>query len=196
MLISIDVGSTWTKGALFSVKEGRLIVERRESTATTTEDLSLCFKELHNKLKLTAYAQTPVLCSSSAHGGLKIVAIGIVPDLTLESARLAALSAGGKLSKAYSYRLNKTDIKEIEESQPDIILLTGGTDGGNTSYILHNARLLAESNVDCVILYAGNKDLHDEIKEVLKKKDLIISSNVLPDLENPSPEGASVVLLK
>ena len=194
MLISIDVGSTWTKGALFSVCEGRLKLERRESAATTTEDLSRSFSEVLNRLKLTAYSNTPVVCSSSAHGGLKITAIGIVPDLTLESARLAALSAGGKLTKAYSYRLNSSDIKEIEESDPDIVLLTGGTDGGNQSYIIHNAELLADSRLNCMILYAGNRDLHDRIREIFKKKKLTISSNVLPDLDNPSPENARTLV--
>lgn len=190
MLISIDIGSTWTKGALFSLSEGQLKLERRESTATTTEDLSFGFTSVLNSLKLTAYNNTPLICSSSAHGGLKITAIGIVPDLTLESARLAALSAGGKLTKAYSYRLNNSDIKEIENSLPDIVLLTGGTDGGNQSYILHNAELLAKSQLNCIILYGGNRDLQDRIKEILGNKELLITSNVLPDLNTPSPEDA------
>ena len=190
MLISIDIGSTWTKGALFSVHEGQLKLERRESDATTTDDLSICFKNVLDKLKLTAYGNTPILCSSSAHGGLKIVAIGIVPDLTVESARLAALSAGGKLTASYSYRLNSSDIKEIENSHPDIILLTGGTDGGNQNFIIHNAELLSKSALQCTIIYAGNRDLQDRIKKILSQKDLLISSNVLPDLNNPSPDEA------
>lgn len=194
MLISIDVGSTWTKGALFSVSEGQLKLERRESAPTTTEDLFLSFAEVLDRLRLTAYGDTPVVCSSSAHGGLKITAIGIVPDLTLESARLAALSAGGKLTKAYSYRLNSSDIKEIEDSSPDIVLLTGGTDGGNQSYILHNAELLAASKLTCTILYAGNRDLQDQIRKILIKKKLLITSNVLPDLNNPSPEEARDII--
>jgi len=190
MLISIDVGSTWTKGALFSIQNGKLKLERREATATTTENLAYSFTDILSKLKLTAYSNTPVMCSSSAHGGLKITAIGIVPDLTLESARLAALSAGGKLTKAYSYRLNSADIREIEDSNPDIVLLTGGTDGGNQSYIIHNAELLAESKLNCIILYAGNRDLQDQVRDIFCKKNLIITSNVLPDLNNPSPEEA------
>ncbi|MBB6479810.1 methylaspartate mutase accessory protein GlmL [Spirochaeta isovalerica] len=194
MLISIDIGSTWTKGALFTVREGKLVVENRETTATTTDDLSIGFREILGRLRLTAYGDTPVLCSSSAHGGLKITAIGIVPDLTLESARLAALSAGGKLTKAFSYRLNSSDIKEIEASLPDIVLLTGGTDGGNRSYILHNAELLAKSNLDCTILYAGNRDLQDEVKNILIRKKLLIAANVLPDLNNPSPQEARDVI--
>jgi uncharacterized protein (TIGR01319 family) len=194
MLISIDIGSTWTKGALFSVQDGQLAVENREVTATTSDDLSIGFQEVLRRLRLTAYGDTPVLCSSSAHGGLKITAIGIVPDLTLESARLAALSAGGKLTKAYSYRLNNGDIREIEASKPDIVLLTGGTDGGNRSYILHNAELLAKSNLDCTILYAGNRDLQDEVKSILLRKKLLITANVLPDLNSPSPEEARDVI--
>jgi len=194
MLISIDIGSTWTKGALFSVREGKLFAERREATATTTEDLSIGFSEVLERLRLTAYANTPVLCSSSAHGGLKIAAIGLVPDLTVESARLAALSAGGKLIKAYSYRLNKSDIREIEASSPDIVLLTGGTDGGNQSYILHNAELLAQSSLDCAILYGGNRDLQDDIRRILGAKKLLVTANVLPDLNRPSPDEARDVI--
>ncbi len=191
MLISIDVGSTWTKGALFEIKKEQLIVLRKESTATTTENLSKCFKVvLDNLLESSPDKNIPVVCSSSAHGGLKITAIGIVPDLTVESAKLAALSAGGKLTKVYSYRLNRADVDEIVESNPDIVLLTGGTDGGNRSYILHNAQLLAKSDINCTILYGGNKDLQDDIKEILSEKDLIITSNVLPDLDTPSPEEA------
>ncbi len=190
MLISIDVGSTWTKGALFSLSDGKLKLERRESTATTVEDLSTGFSQVLRNLKLMAYDNTPIVCSSSAHGGLKIIAIGIVPDLTLESARLAALSAGGKLIKTYSYRLNSSDIREIEHSDPDIVLLTGGTDGGNQSYILHNSELLAASKLNCTILYAGNRDLQDKISVIFEKKELLITSNVLPDLNNPSPDEA------
>ncbi len=191
MLISIDIGSTWTKGALFKIKEQELLVIDKTATSTTTEDLSSGFQIVLDKLKSNCPDNDiPIECSSSAHGGLKITAIGIVPELTVESAKLAALSAGGKLTKSYSYRLNKTDVDEIEKSDPDIILLTGGTDGGNISYITHNAQLLSESNLTCPILYGGNKDLHDKIKIILSEKDLIITSNVLPELDSPSPKEA------
>lgn len=58
--------------------------------------------------------------------------------------------------KTYSFNLTKGDMKEIEAYHPDIILLTGGTDGGNAECILYNARMLSELSYDCPIVLAGN----------------------------------------
>ena len=190
MMISVDIGSTWTKGAVFAPEDGQLTLVDRVSTATTTGDLSRCFEKILERLRPVAGEAAPVVCSSSAHGGLKIIALGIVPELTLESARLAALSAGGKLMKAYAYRLNTSDIEEIQAADPDILLFTGGTDGGNQSYLRHNAQMIAESELACPILYAGNRDLTDFIKDALGHKQLLLAPNVLPDLDTPSPQGA------
>lgn len=78
--------------------------------------------------------------SSSAKGGLAVAAMGLVPSITLETAKVTAHSAGAKIAQYYAYKLNRRDIQALEETQPDILLFTGGTDGGEESYGLNNAR--------------------------------------------------------
>lgn len=128
--------------------------------------------------------------SSSAKGGLAVAAMGLVPSITLESAKVTAHSAGAKIAQYYAYKLNRHDIAELEASPPDILLFTGGTDGGEASYGLANARALAESTLDCAIIYAGNRDIQDEVQQLLAHKDLITVDNILPDLDHPNPHAA------
>lgn len=128
--------------------------------------------------------------SSSAKGGLAVAAMGLVPSITLESAKVTAHSAGAKIAQYYSYKLNRHDIQALESSPPDILLFSGGTDGGEESYGLANARALAESNVNCAIIYAGNRDIQDEVQSILAQKDLTIVDNILPDLDHPNPYAA------
>jgi uncharacterized protein (TIGR01319 family) len=81
-----------------------------------------------------------VLASSSAAGGLRMAVIGLVPGLTVEAANQAALGAGAKLVGSWSFKLQEKAVAEIEAQHPDMILLTGGTDGGDSATILHNTR--------------------------------------------------------
>lgn len=190
LVFSIDIGSTWTKGALFRPCGGRLALLKKESVPTSREDLSQGFGRVWDALRSRAAgASFAAACSSSAHGGLKMAAVGLVPDLTLKAARLAALSAGARLVSARSYSLLEQDVRALEEDPPDILLLTGGTDGGNRRFLLHNASLLGESSLEIPILYGGNRDLQDPIRKILKNKELYLADNVLPDLRTPRPEG-------
>jgi uncharacterized protein (TIGR01319 family) len=186
-LISIDVGSTWTKGAVFDIdacSPGELICEE-----TTVDDLALGFGAVLGRLRAVA-GDVPVYWSSSAKGGLGMVAIGLVPELTVEAARATANSAGGKLLKAYSFRLTPEDVAEIRGLRPDIILITGGTDGGNESYQLANARLLASSGMGVPVLYAGNRAIAETIRVAFGSADVRVADNVMPDLGLFNPEPA------
>ena len=60
-----------------------------------------------------------------------MVTVGLVRELTAEAARQAALGAGAKLVGTFAYRLTAADIAQIDALAPDILLLCGGTDGGN-----------------------------------------------------------------
>ena len=98
--------------------------------------------------------------SSSAKGGLAVAALGLVPEITLEVAKLAACSAGAKLTQVLSYRLNGADIRALEQNPPDILLFAGGTDGGNTDYLLRNAQALARSSLRCARRLAARSPLN------------------------------------
>ncbi len=194
-LISIDIGSTYTKGVLFSINGNELTAVRRGVVPTTRESLFTGFSKLLTELCGTAFrninpADYDFHLSSSAKGGLTIAALGIVPDLTMKMARMTALSAGGRICSLFSYKLTKSDIKKLEAENPDIILFTGGTDGGNEDYILKNGEMLAGSDVRSTIIYAGNRSMVDQITEILGEKDLVLAGNVLPDLDTPNPQDA------
>lgn len=124
-------------------------------------------------------------CSSAA-GGLRMVAIGLVPELTAKAARQASLGAGAKVIKTYSYELTESDLAEIDEINPDICLLTGGTDGGNKENIVFNANMLARSTRNFPIIIAGNRNCADTCKEILKDKQTHVCENVMPRLDIPN----------
>ncbi|MCX8059487.1 MAG: glutamate mutase L [Spirochaetes bacterium] len=201
-LISIDIGSTYTKGFLFYLYDNILLPAKRYQISTTVNHLADGFFEVLYKLleneniknfqDIKNYKDLDIFYSSSAKGGLKIIAIGIVPELTLKIARLTALSAGGKVTKSFSYRLTVKNIKQIEEENPDIILFTGGTDGGNEEINIHNAQMLSNMDIKPVILYAGNTACADEIFDIFIRKnfEIKITENVMPEIEKINIEPA------
>ena len=196
-VLSIDIGSTFTKGGLFFVEDGRLRPGRQASFPTTPEDLFRGFAAVRGALAADERAAgAPVYFSSSARGGLKIAAIGLTPDLTLSIARMAACSAGGKIVRAFSYRLTAEEVAELEALAPDIVLFTGGTDGGSEKTNLHNARLLAASSLAAVILYAGNRKIRTEILSLLADKEAVAADNIMPEVGTVAIEPARDVIRK
>lgn len=185
-IISIDIGSTYTKGALFSLAENTLSLEKSASVPTTPDNLLSCFDEVFEEL--SEKKNHELFFSSSAKGGLKIAAIGLVPELTLSAAKEAAVSAGARVSELYSYKLCDNDISALSKNPPDIILLSGGTDGGAETYNLHNAAMLAKADIKVPVIYAGNRCVSSEIARILSGMELYIVENVLPGLEMTSPE--------
>lgn len=194
--LSIDIGSTWTKAALFAVEGHELTLINKGLVPTTIQNLADGFFNCVNNVlhedvsNLINRGELSVNYSSSAKGGLAVAALGLVPCITLESAKVTAHSAGAKIVHYYSYKLTRHDIKELESAPPDILLFTGGTNGGEEKYGLANARMLGESNLDCAIIFAGNRNIQDDVRQFLRHKDLTVVDNVLPDLDNPNPDPA------
>ncbi|WP_407277633.1 glutamate mutase L [Aromatoleum evansii] len=193
---TIDIGSTWTKGASFRLVGDRVQLERRAARPTTVVNLSEAFFAVLGEivagdpLDQLRRGELRLRYSSSAKGGLAVAAIGLVPDVTLEIGKLAAQSAGARLSQVFAYRLTARDLAQLEERQPDIVLLAGGTDGGNSDYVLANAATLANSRLDCDIIYAGNREVADEVAALLAGKRLKVVPNLLPDFNEPNPDPA------
>lgn len=138
------------------------------------------------------------LACSSAAGGLGIVSIGLVPILTSQAAKIAALGAGGKVLKVYSFKLTSDEREEIENLKPDLILLSGGTDGGNEDVILHNAEVISQLRIDVPIVYAGNKCSATKTKWILERNDKSVSiiENILPELNNLNIEPVQGLIRK
>ncbi len=180
-VLLIDFGSTYTKLTAVDVEEERLLGTASSYTTVETdvgEGLRQGLALLEKKTGPIEYAQT-YACSSAA-GGLRMVTSGLVPELTSEAARLASLGAGAKVVGLYSFQLTEEDLEEIRTLKPDIFLLVGGTDGGNTECILHNARMLASIQPEFPVVVAGNRSAAAECRRILEGSTVYVCPNVMP----------------
>jgi uncharacterized protein (TIGR01319 family) len=194
----IDFGSTYTKLRAVDLDTCRLLaVAQGPSTVATNISigLDLALAELQQKLGCLPVFQHR-LASSSAAGGLKMVTIGLVKELTAEAARRAALGAGAKLVGAFSYRLTADDMRAIERLGPDILLLAGGTDGGNSEVVQYNAQRLATSPVACPVVVACNRNVAEEVTATLRAagKTAIPTENVMPEFGDLNIDPARAVI--
>lgn len=198
----IDFGSTFTKVMIVDLKKGEVLA-RSKAVSTVETNVMVGLEKALSKLKLSTKSllgrkfRYKFACSSAA-GGLKIVAIGLVPELTAEAAKRAALGAGAKVLDVYSYELTQLEMRRIESQSPDIILLTGGTDGGDRKTVVHNSRVLAKSKIQVPIVVACNKEVSGEVENILKTggKDVRVTENVMPELWDLNIEPAKEVIRK
>lgn len=183
----VDFGSTYTKLVAVDLKKEVIVGTSKASTTVTTNVLDGYDKALerlkrdHPEIDVIS----DISACSSAAGGLKMAAIGLVEELTVEAAKRACLGAGAIVNKVFSHHLTNREVEELSAGEIDIILLAGGTNGGNKECILHNARKLRDANLNIPIIVAGNKDASDEIDEVFSKTDIEyhIVANVMPKLK-------------
>ncbi|MDL2271965.1 glutamate mutase L [Desulfovibrio sp. OttesenSCG-928-I05] len=181
--LAVDFGSTFTKVTAIDSTEARILGTANAFTTITTdvmEGFTNALNELHAHIGEFRYEK--LLCCSSAAGGLAMVAVGLVPDLTAKAARMAAEGAGAKVIKTFAYELSAEEQQEIYDINPDIVLLCGGTDGGNQEVITANAKLLAEIDRNFSIIVAGNKSAVRDMEASLQAsgKRYVITKNVMP----------------
>ena len=184
--IFVDFGSTFTKAVAFDLDSLSLIGRASvPSTVETdvTQGLSAALEELGRSVPVGEREMRGAVACSSAAGGLRLAVIGLVPDYTTKAGRLAALGAGAKVVGEFSFELSRAEARRLDELAPDIVLLTGGTDGGNKKIIIHNAKILAASTAPNMIV-AGNKSARDEIEDIFTETDKHVryAANVMPEL--------------
>lgn len=189
----VDFGSTNTKVTLLDIEKEEIVATAKSYTTVET-DVMIGFDQAMDDLKKKAgtdfQIEKSIACSSAA-GGLKIIAIGLVPELTSEAAKRAALGAGAKIVATYSHNMNKSELEKIKNSNADMILLAGGTDGGNSECILHNAKMLKKYDIQIPIVVAGNKSANDEIEEIFQDGiDYYLAENVMPMLNQLNVDSA------
>lgn len=180
-VLLIDFGSTYTKVTAVDVEQGELLGTADSFTTIESdigEGLQHALDKLHAKTGPMEY-EARYACSSAA-GGLKMITSGLVPELTAEAARQASLGAGAKVLKVFSFQLTEDDLEEIKAIRPDIFLLVGGTDGGNTECILHNARMLSGMEFDFPVIIAGNRTAARECERILSGHEVHVTENVMP----------------
>ncbi len=183
----IDFGSTYTKVTAVDLDQDRFI-GRAQAPSTVETDVTQGLLRALQLLKQQhdisdADVELRLACSSAA-GGLRMVAIGLIGRLTAEAATRAVLGAGAKVVQVFERGLNSRTVAEMEEANPDIVLLAGGVDGGNTDVIVRNARWIARSTVNSPVVVAGNANAAAEVVAILQEAGhpTYDCANVMPQL--------------
>ena len=185
----VDIGSTYTKAALVELPTGRLLATAQ--SPTTIDDV------VTGVLAATAgFADSPVLACSSAGGGLRLAVVGYEQLISAEAGHRAALSAGARVVHVAAGRLDDAALTELTEVAPDVVLLVGGTDGGEDSVLRFNAKALAAADWSVPVVLAGNAVVRDEVAAVLRDGGLPVreADNVLPDIGRLAPESARTAI--
>ena len=146
------------------------------------------------------------ISTSSAGGGLQMMVAGVVGSMTGESAQRCALGAGAivmDVLAANDRRLPHQKIERIRQLRPDMFLLSGGTDGGTVSHVVELAEFIAAADpkprfgndFELPVIYAGNRDVREQIKETLGDKTaLTVTENLRPNLERENLQPARQVI--
>ncbi len=193
-----DFGSTYTKVRLVDRAEGRLLA-RAQAPTTIASDLM----EGYASALATAQAQlgAPVeiereIAASSAGGGLRVAAIGLVADLTAAAARQAALNAGARVGAVLAGELGERELAQLDEAAPEIVLFAGGTDGGQRDLVLDNARRLAAHGLGGRVVVACNAAVAEQVAALFGDAGIAatVAANVMPELGRLEIEPARAAI--
>ena len=217
-ILAIDVGATMTRAVLFDVVEGQYRFVASGQAPSTAEapfkDIGIGVREAITNLQnvtgarllgehdnnLIAPAQPDgsgvdaVVGTISAGPAVKTVVVGLLSEVSVQSARRLAESTYSRIVDTLDlsdHRRPDQQMDSIVRSRPDLVVLTGGTDGGASRSI---QKMLEAIGLACylmplekrpMILYAGNQKLADDVKELLGSHagKVEVSYNVRPSLE-------------
>ena len=215
-ILATDCGSTTTKAILIELIDGEYRLSYRGEAPTTVEapfedvtrgvlNATMEIEELSGRKILDGEnIVTPqdgndgvdiYISTSSAGGGLQMMVAGVVKSMSGESAERAALGAGSIVMDVLASndgRKPHEKITRIRQLRPDMILLSGGVDGGTTKHVVELAEILAAANPQprlgqnykLPVIYAGNKKAIKAIDDTLGEiTDLDVTENIRPVLE-------------
>lgn len=198
-VLCVDVGSTFTKAVVVETGTGELLA-RAETPTTVGTDVLHGYRIVRD----LAEAQLPdgageiddVLLCSSAGGGLRLAVVGYERTVTAEAGHRVGLSAGAKVVHVSAGELDAQGIRDLRDARPDVVLLVGGTDGGNAEVLRHNATRLARARVTMPIVVAGNAEARDEVVAILRERGrrVVATDNVVPRIGVIAPEGARAAI--
>lgn len=190
----VDLGSTFTKAALVEVGTGRLLATAEHPTTLATDVLDgwhACRDEL--AASDPSAREAPVLACSSAGGGLRIAVVGNEELVTAEAGRRVALSSGGHVVGVLSGGLpDATALDRLRATAPDVVLLVGGTDGGEEETVPVAARTLAAAGWTGPVVVAGNSEVGEAGAGHLARAGVphVLTGNVVPRIGVLDPEPA------
>ena len=216
-LLAVDVGTVNTRASLFDVVDGRYrmvatgrgsstagapLFDVREGMHAALDEVSeitgrAFFDESEALVMPTTAAGAGVdafVSTASAGPHLRTVLVGLMPGVSLESARRLAsatyLNVVDEIGLMDSRR-EEAQIDVILAAKPDLVLMVGGTDGGATASVIRQIETvsLATNLLPTVqrpaLIFAGNTSLGAAVMERFQDRSAVaVVSNIRPDLEH------------
>jgi uncharacterized protein (TIGR01319 family) len=191
-VVCVDVGSTFTKAALVDLADGTLL---GTATHATTLGSDVMDGVDAVRAELGAQAASTLACSS-AGGGLRLAVVGYERVVTAEAGHRVGLSAGARVEHVAAGPMGDDDLDALLAARPDVVLLVGGTDGGNAEILRHNAGVIAARRLTVPVVLAGNVDARDDVAAVLAAAGVPVTAtaNVLPEIGRLDPLPARLAI--
>ena len=193
-----DFGSTYTKVAAVDLDRGSLVGLGQSHTTVETDVLDgyedavdTAIAEIAGVKKVTIN-----VAASSAGGGLRMVAVGLVADLTAKAAEVAALNAGARVEGVLAGMLGDDALEFLERVKPEIVLFAGGTDGGDRRRVLDNVDVVRSADINTLIVVACNGEIAEEVKSQFEARghQATVVSNVMPEIGRLNVDPARSVI--
>ncbi|GLZ61139.1 hypothetical protein Misp05_47150 [Micromonospora sp. NBRC 107095] len=196
LAVCADVGSTYTKAAVVDLAAGVLAGAASAPTTVDTDVLHGLDAAVAAATAGLRVGDVPWYVCSSAGGGLRLAVIGYEPLVTAQAGRRVGLSAGAHVVHVAAGRLGAADLTALRAARPDVVLLVGGTDGGDADTITHNATRLARARWRRPVVYAGNSDVREQLTGLLGDAGVPVTAadNVLPRIGVLAPASARAAI--
>ncbi|MCA2214999.1 glutamate mutase L [Jidongwangia harbinensis] len=189
--VCVDVGSTYTKACLIDLAGARLVRRAEVPTTAGTDVLT----GLDAAVAALGGTGELYVCSS-AGGGLRLAVVGYESLVTAEAGHRVGLSAGAQVVHVAAGPLDTAAVTALRAARPDVILLVGGTDGGDAEVLVHNAGRLASARLRVPVVVAGNADARAAAAGRLTARGVAVTvaGNVLPRIGvlDPGPARAAI----
>jgi uncharacterized protein (TIGR01319 family) len=184
-----DVGSTYTKVLVVDLADGAVVATASHPTTMDSDVMD----GLTAAVAATGSQPSDLYVCSSAGGGLRLAVVGHEALVTAEAGHRVGLSAGARVVHVAAGRLDSAAVAALRGARPDVVLLVGGTDGGDADTLVHNAQRL-RSKVPVVL--AGNADATTTVVDILggHGTPVTATANVLPRIGvlNAQPARAAI----
>ncbi|MDP6396660.1 MAG: glutamate mutase L [Candidatus Marinimicrobia bacterium] len=217
VILATDCGSTTTKAILIQKVDGEYRQTHRGEAPTTVEEpfadvtvgvinsvtevAELAGRRLVDENEKIIHPATDsegcdiYISTSSAGGGLQMMVAGVIKEMTAASAKRAALGAGAIVMDTIASndgRKAHQRIQRIRELRPDMMLISGGTDGGDAKHVVEIAELVSPAKpkprfgkeYQLPIVYAGNNEAVENMEGIFQDGfELMVVDNLRPVLE-------------
>lgn len=197
IVVCVDFGSTFTKASLVDLGTGEMVAAASHPTTIDTDVLDgfdACLAELTAQDPRALEAE--VLACSSAGGGLRIAVVGNEELVTAEAGRRVALSSGGRVVAVLSGGLDAGRYADLRDALPDVVLLVGGTDGGNSSQLTADADFLAAVRWSGPVVVAGDVEAQSTVAAAFEgsRTPYVLAANVVPRIGVLAAEPARAAI--